>query len=69
VVEHQGELYSLLVDSVVEVLRLDGDTIEPNPETLDPAWRGLSVGIYRLDRALLVELDVTCLLDARVEAA
>jgi purine-binding chemotaxis protein CheW len=69
VVEHQGELYSLLVDGVVEVLRLDGDTIEPNPETLDPAWRGLSVGIYRLDRALLVELDVTCLLDARVEAA
>lgn len=69
VVEYKGELYSLLIDSVGEVLRLEGDAAEPNPVTLDPAWRDVSAGIYRLDGALLVELDIAAVLDARAEAA
>ena len=71
VVDHGGELYSLVVDSVGEVLSLSEANFERNPATLDARWREVSAGIYRLDGALLVVLDVTRLLaiSARAEAA
>lgn len=70
VVEHGGEFYSLMVDQVGEVLSLDANNFERNPATLDPRWREVSLGIYRLDAQLLVVLDVTRLLDfSRYEAA
>jgi purine-binding chemotaxis protein CheW len=71
VVDHGGELYSLLVDSVGEVLSVSSATFERNPATLDPRWREVSVGIHRLDGKLLIVLDVARLLDfaARVDAA
>jgi len=70
VVEHHDELYSLIVDSVGEVLSLDGAAYERNPPTLDPRWRDFSDGIYRLNGSLLVVLDVSQLLQfAKAEAA
>ena len=63
VVEHHGEHYSLLIDSVGEVLSVPGDRYERNPATLNPRWREVSAGIYRLDGELLVVLDVERLLD------
>ena len=63
VVEHQGEPYSLLIDSVGEVLSLPADRYERNPATLNSAWRDVSEGIYRLDGELLVVLGVERLLD------
>ena len=36
---------------------------EQNPATLDARWREFSDGIFRLDKKLLVILDVTRLLD------
>ena len=63
VVEHSGELYSLLVDSVGEVLALSADDYEKNPPTLAAGIREYSSGIYRLDQRLLVVLDVDRLLD------
>lgn len=70
VAEHEGELYSLMVDSVGEVLALKGSDWERNPPTLDPKFRDYSMGIYRLDDKLLVVLDVNKLLDYdRVQAA
>ncbi len=70
VAEHEGELYSLMVDSVGEVLALKGSAWERNPPTLDPKFRDYSLGIYRLDDQLLVVLDVNRLLDYdRVQAA
>ena len=69
VAEHDGELYSLMVDSVGEVLALKTSDWERNPPTLDPKFREYSLGIYRLDRKLLVVLDVNRLLDYdRVQA-
>lgn len=62
VVEHDGELYSLIIDSVGDVLKLQGDQFEPNPPTLDLLWRSVSLGVYRLDGKLLVILDVSKLL-------
>lgn len=71
VVEHGTELYSLTVDSVGEVLSLADADLERSPATLDPVWREVSAGIYRLDRMLLVVLDVARVLDlsTRSEAA
>jgi purine-binding chemotaxis protein CheW len=71
VVDHGGELYSLMVDSVGEVLSLTPANFERNPATLDARWREVSAGIYRLDGSLLIVLDVTRLLDisSRSEAA
>lgn len=57
-VEHRGESYGLVIDSVGEVLNLDTDGFEPNPVNLDPRWVGISGGVYRLDGQLLVVLDV-----------
>ena len=62
VVELYGELYSLMVDEVGEVLSLSPDDFERTPATLDVRWRELSSGIYRLNGALLIVLEVDRLL-------
>ena len=70
VAENAGELYSLMVDSVGEVMALSQSAYERNPPTLDAKFRAFSEGIYRLDDQLLVVLDVNRLLDyERSEAA
>jgi len=70
VAENGGELYSLMVDSVGEVLALSQSSYERNLPTLDAKFRAFSDGIYRLDDQLLVVLDVNRMLDyGRSEAA
>ena len=63
VVETRGELYSLLIDSVGEVLSIPVDNFECNPPTMDSRWRDLTVGVYRREGQLMIELDVDRLLD------
>ncbi len=58
VVEQGGELYSLLSDSVGEVVPLQADGFAGNPPTLDPVWRDVSRGVHRQDERLLIVLDV-----------
>jgi purine-binding chemotaxis protein CheW len=65
VVDLSGELYSLEVDEVGEVMSLPKGGIEENPPTLDPLWRQVTRGIHRLDGRLLAILDVERLLDFR----
>lgn len=62
VVPHGDDLFSLAVDRVGEVLSLSAQNFEPNPATLDPAWREVANGIYRLKDELLVVIDVGRLL-------
>ena len=71
VVDYGGELYSIMVDAVGEVLSLNAVHAERNPATLDPIWRDVSGGIYRLDKSLLIVLDVARVLDfsTRADAA
>ncbi len=69
VVEHHGEPYSLMIDSVSEVLSLPAQAFEANPPTLNPRWRDVSAGIYRLDEGLLVVLEIDRLLDFSRAAA
>ncbi len=63
VAENEGELYSLMVDSVGEVLALSQSEYERNLPTPDAKFRAFADGIYRLDKQLLVVLDVNRLLD------
>lgn len=63
VVEHGKELYSLIIDSIGDVLTIPDDKFELNLTTLDPLWRSFADGIYRLDDELLVVLDIDRLLD------
>lgn len=63
VVEHDGELYSLIFDAVGDVMTLSNDRLERNPATLETVWRDVSTGVYRLDAELMVVLDVAKILD------
>lgn len=68
-VEHKNDLYTLLVDSVGDVISLSKKSYEGNPSTLDPLWREFASGVYRLDKQLMVVLDVDRLLDLKGQAA
>jgi len=63
VVEHDDELYSLIIDSVGDVLSLKDKVFEKNPGTLDPLWKDVSTGIYQLEDDLLIIMDVARLLE------
>lgn len=63
VVDHDGDLYNLVVDSVEDVLMLSDDTFEHSMATMDAKWQMVSKGVHRLDESLLVVLDVPKLLE------
>lgn len=58
IVEAASELYALLIDDVGDVLWLNQDQYEPTPVTLNPKWRAVCQGLYRLEGELLLVLDV-----------
>lgn len=58
VIEYHGEPYSLLVDSVGEVLSLEATAFERNPSNLDAKLRDVSDGIFRLDERLMVVIQI-----------
>lgn len=62
-VEHHGEFYTLLVDRIGDIVQLPPQRWEDKPATLDPAWREVTSGVFRLDEGLMVVLDVDRLLD------
>ena len=62
VVEHKGNLYSLLVDQVGEVLTVPSSDIEKTPPNLAPNWQQVSSGICRLEDDLLLVIDIQALL-------
>ncbi|MBC8088930.1 MAG: chemotaxis protein CheW, partial [Phycisphaerae bacterium] len=66
VVRQDGELFSLLVDEVGDVLSVRSDAVEPVPQALGMLWRQICSGIVRQDRGLLVVVNVGALL--RIES-
>ena len=67
-IEFHGESYGLLIDSVGEVLKLAENTSEPVPVNLDPHLARVSSGVFRLEKQLLVVLDVDRIFDGGSEA-
>jgi purine-binding chemotaxis protein CheW len=64
-VEKGHELYTLMVDSIGDVIGLDPELYEPNVGTLDKAWTEFAEGIFRLEQQILVVLNTDRLLDIR----
>jgi purine-binding chemotaxis protein CheW len=69
VVEMGEESFSLRVDAVGDVLELPASAFERTLSTLDPVWRDIAAGIYRLPERLLVSLDLARVLDFKHRAA
>jgi purine-binding chemotaxis protein CheW len=63
VIDHQDELYSLLVDAVGDVLEVPRDGATCDPTLLTPSWRRMAADLHALDDRLLVVLDVGQVLD------
>jgi purine-binding chemotaxis protein CheW len=63
VVELKGELFSLMVDNVGEVITSTLDRMEGSPVNLSAGWKAVSSGIYKLESELLVMVDVQSLLN------
>ncbi len=62
VIEYKNELYSLIVDSVSEVINISKDNIENSPTNLSVNWKEVSSGICQLERELLIVINVPALL-------
>lgn len=62
VVEYSGELYSLIIDEIGDVLDLPLSRFEKNPENLAASWKDVSQGVFKLKDILLLILDVENLL-------
>ncbi len=63
VVLHKGEPFSILADEVGDVITVSEDTFENVPPTLDARWRSVTTGVYRMEKRLLVVVDVAAILD------
>ncbi len=57
VVNHNGELYSLVFDNIGDVIDISSTAIERLPETVNHQWASMSRGVYGLPDKLLVILD------------
>ena len=69
-VERAGESYGLLIDKIGDVLSPEASSFEANPVNLDPRWRAVSKGVFRLEKRLLIVLNISTILDfGRREAA
>ena len=63
VVKDGGELFSLVVDEVGDVIDVRSDLLGPPPATLGSAWRSYCQGVFQLERGLLIALDVKKILE------
>ncbi len=63
VVEHGGDLYSLLVDEVGDVMLLSKSDYESNPSNLSPQWLRVARGVFRLEEEIMVLLDIESVLN------
>ncbi|QTE29890.1 chemotaxis protein CheW [Pengzhenrongella sicca] len=58
VVQVDGEPISLLVDEIGDVIDVEESQFETPPDTLPASLRDVILGAYKLDKGLLLALDV-----------
>lgn len=68
VVEFEDNLYSIIVDSVRDVITFEESEMDTNPSILEGKLRDISNGVIKRDSELIVCLDVARLFEA-VKAA
>lgn len=57
-IEYEGELFCVLVDSVGEVMSLAPSEIASTPTNLDNSWQDVARGIYPMKNDLLILLNI-----------
>jgi len=68
-VDVNGDSYGLVVDDVVEVVRISSDELLSPPGSLPARWAELIKAVYRMDQEILVLLDIQRLLVRDLQAA
>jgi purine-binding chemotaxis protein CheW len=63
-IEINGDFYGLVIDSVDEVLKLNSQKFHQPPGNLPPRWTDIIIGVYQLDKELLIIVEPNALLDA-----
>lgn len=58
VIRSEDEVVSVLVDQIGDVLEVEAAQFESTPESLEPQVRGLVKGVYKLDKELMLVLDI-----------
>jgi purine-binding chemotaxis protein CheW len=58
VIEVDDELYCLKVDEVGDTRTLPLNSFEKTPENLELAWKDVSKGVFKLEKELMLVLDV-----------
>ena len=69
VVEHDGHLAGLIVDSASEVLKIPAADIEPSPSVLQEGGSKWVTGMAKCNGRLIVLLDVAAVLDFKKASA
>ncbi len=62
-VEWQGEVFGLVVDEIGDVLSLTADSSEAMPANMSPNWARFTRRVHKLDRELMIEIDLQVLLE------
>ncbi len=67
VVRTGTEVVSLLVDSIGDVIEVQPSSFENLPETVAGHLRAVLSGVFKLERELLLTMEVTALIDSKRE--
>lgn len=62
VIEHEGDLYSFLVDSVGDVVTLSTDSTDSVPPNLPEQWHTIVRNVLRHDKELILIIEASLLL-------
>lgn len=62
-VEWQGEVFGLVVDEIGDVLSLSPDTSDTMPANLGQTWARFTRRVHKLERELMIEIDLHALLE------
>lgn len=65
VIERGNEAYCFIVDAVGDVIGIESADVEVNPASMDQRWVGLSRGVFKKERDLVVLLDIGAVLEFR----
>lgn len=63
-VEWKGEVFGLVVDEIGDVLSLSAESSEPMPANMGQTWARHTRRVHKLERDLLIEVDLHSLLDS-----